>query len=70
MNTPGLNEERYFSPAKTAERLDVSVDTLERHIRPALLSGEVASFKIGSRRLISWTSLLEYLKRNHNGALT
>jgi excisionase family DNA binding protein len=59
----------YLGPTQAAKRLGLSVDTLERRIRPALLTGEIASFKVGSRRLISWASLLAYLAKHHNGAL-
>jgi excisionase family DNA binding protein len=69
MSTATHTDDRYLSLADVAKRLSVSVDTLERHIRPALLTGEIASFKIGARRLISWQSLLDYLQRHHNGAV-
>lgn len=62
-------EDCYLNLTKTADRLGLSVDTLERRIRPALLTGEIASFKIGNRRLISWPSVLEYMKRHYNGAI-
>lgn len=64
-----VTTDEYLSLGKIAERLGVSVDTLERHIRPALLTGEIASFKIGARRVISWESLLAYLAEHFNGAL-
>lgn len=63
-------EALFLSIEECAKRLGISEDTLGRHIRPALLSGAIFSLKIGSRRVISWQSLLSYLAEHHNGALT
>jgi excisionase family DNA binding protein len=68
MSTP-ITETPFASIGECAKRLGLSVDTLERHVRPGLRTGEIVSYKIGSRRVISWASLLEYLKRHHSGAL-
>jgi excisionase family DNA binding protein len=62
-------ESDFLSMGQIAQRLGLSVDTLERHIRPGLLTGEIESYKIGSRRVISWESLRAYLAKHHSGAL-
>lgn len=59
----------FYSPTECVERLGISPDTWERWIRPALLSGEIINYKVGTRRLVSWSSLMDYLAKYHNGAL-
>lgn len=62
-------ERDFYSPTECVKRLGLSLDSWERHIRPALLTGEIASFKIGAKRLVSWSSLIAYLRTHHSGAI-
>lgn len=68
-DTPNTSVREYVSIDEAVEELRISKDTWEEYIYPALLTGAIASFKIGRRRIISWQSLIAYLTHHHNGAI-
>lgn len=54
------NERLAYSPAESARLIGASRSTLY----PLITSGEIPSFKIGRRRLVTRQSLVEFLQRS------
>lgn len=52
-----------YSIGETAQAVRVSVSTIERAIR----DGEIASFKLGRRRLVSAEALAAWVRRKSEG---
>lgn len=64
-----MPEPSYVRLPEAAKRLGISEDTLDRAVRPGLISGEIVSYKFGRVRTISWHSLLAYLGTYYAGAI-
>lgn len=52
-----------LTPAEAAEVLRISEDGFYRHVHPAVVRGEILSYRIGRRRLILTSSLLAWQER-------
>ena len=61
---PKFEGRAYVFPDEAAEVLaDIDRSTLYRHVMPHVYSGKIQSMKIGSRRCIRLSSLLEWAER-------